>query len=76
MFEKHPFQGGSDVQLKFQIVDVESGSHVRLCSRQWLVRTIHWEGESPGALTGPRSLGKYGKAECGEQVEDLIQRGW
>ena len=41
-----------------------------------MIKAIHWEGESQVAPTGPRSLGKCGKAECGEQVENLIQRRW
>lgn len=40
-----------------------------------MIKALHGDCESTVALIGPRSLGKCGKAECGEQVEELIQRG-
>ena len=54
------------VQLQFQIISVGS---------RGMIRVLHGNCESTVSLIGPRSLGKCGKAECGEQMEDLIWRG-
>lgn len=57
----------SHVQLvKFQVIDVGSGD---------MIRVLHGDCESTVALIGPRSRGKCGKAEFGEQMGDLIWRG-